>query len=247
MSRDEVVPDRRHRDRVAVLAGREARLVPVRERAHVLVRREVLTEPSLLRGAGVATADGRLTRPIAAFRVEGDQMPLGDVVAVPALAERAGRDAEVVEVGRRIVDVARSSVFVVARNRMGDRAQPSPAQCVRLGERVRAAAFVLVVAERQDSGEVVDRQEQVARRHFLAAGGVPCAEAGIGRIAGDVAGCCDQCGCAADELSLFRFARRPGRRRGRSAARAEAAQRLASSLSRAAPERGDSRRRVRRT
>jgi hypothetical protein len=48
---DEVVPDRRHLGRVAVLAVGEAGLVPVGEDAGVRVGREVGPEPRLLRVA----------------------------------------------------------------------------------------------------------------------------------------------------------------------------------------------------
>ena len=54
----EVLEDRLHERRVAVVAGVEARVVPERERARGRVRGEVGPQPRLLRRA-LAAADGR--------------------------------------------------------------------------------------------------------------------------------------------------------------------------------------------
>ena len=123
----------------------------VGERALPRVLCQVLGEPGLLRAA-FDTRDPR------AVRVERDQVPRTDVVAVPALPGLVGRRSEVVEVPARVLAAVRATrvlILVVARNGPGhvlDRGR-APRRVVGLVERGGAPTFVLDVAERQDGAE----------------------------------------------------------------------------------------------
>src|SRR6266498_389696 len=80
---DQEVPDVGHPLRVAMLAGREAGLVPVGERAEASVLREVALEPLVLNAARRTAADAVRSLSVVALAVERDQMPRTNVVAVP--------------------------------------------------------------------------------------------------------------------------------------------------------------------
>src|SRR6187200_349860 len=86
----ERLEDRRHRRVVAVLARGESRVMPHRDRARDLVRGEVLSHPLLLRRSRAATS----AHP-GAVAVDDDDVPLAEVVAVPALRPISGGGAEV--------------------------------------------------------------------------------------------------------------------------------------------------------
>src|SRR5207244_12739678 len=92
----EIVPERLHGPRWGEgRRGRrvEARVVEQRQLALLGARREVRLEPRLLR-----RADGR--GHVGVVAVQYDDMPGAEVVAVVALAGRASRGAEVIEVAR---------------------------------------------------------------------------------------------------------------------------------------------------
>src|SRR3954468_5790456 len=123
--------------------------MPVSERAEVGVRRKVVAQPCLLLGPRRAAAAGP------ALRVEGDDVPAADVVAVVRLPRdtRTG-GAEVTEesgcavVGGRAasrVRGGRRDVLVVSDRGVCDRLDASPRCAVRRVERREAAALVLVV------------------------------------------------------------------------------------------------------
>ena len=125
---------------VAVAPGAEPGVVPIGERALVVVRREIGLEPTALRAFEVATAD----RPT--VRVQRDEMPVTDVVAVVAAVVRTGLASEVLEVPPRTGAV----VLVVARRGMELGPEPTPRGCEGALEVAQGAVLVLVVAQEQD-------------------------------------------------------------------------------------------------
>src|SRR5215213_706943 len=100
---------------------REARVVPIGERASCRMSCEVGSKPLLLRRPRCAASDAT------AVGVESDHMPGANVEAVVALAPLTRSRAEVVEVGGGgRIDV----VFVVADARGRDRFVLTPARVV---------------------------------------------------------------------------------------------------------------------
>src|SRR3954464_15776326 len=89
---------------------------------------EVGSEPLVLRGARAASSQLR----VRAVRVERDQVPAPDVVAVVALApvpggaRRAADTVEVVEVAARATD----GVLVIPDRRTGQCLDPPPARAI---------------------------------------------------------------------------------------------------------------------
>src|SRR5439155_24695255 len=171
---------------------------------------EIGGQPPPLRTARVAPTG------VGAVRVERDEVPRADVVAVEALAGRAGGGAEVAEVtgrsgvGRIAARAARREVLVVARRRPGDRLGAAPRLVVGGVVGRAAPAVVLVVAQGQYGGGSL-AQDEVRRGQLTAVRAEPLAvlEVGVGGITGDVAGCHD------DGIGpRGRRCRRRGRRRG---------------------------------
>ena len=145
------------------------------------MRGEVRAQPALLDRPGAAR-DSR------AVRVERDQVPAPDVVAVVAAAPRARRPvrrARSVEV----VEVPAPGALVVAEDRTADRLDPSPRRLVDGARFAGRRAVVLDVAERKHGGEP-GADQQVGGRPLAAAraGPVAAVVAGVVGIAGDVAG-----------------------------------------------------------
>src|SRR3989304_929111 len=105
-------------------AGAVASAVPVGEDVFQLVSREVLPQPGLLGGAGIAAAD------LGAFAVEGDEVPGPKVVAVVALAGVASGGAEVIEVAGGTKGV----VIVVAGHRARTVLAGAPGRGIAVGE-----------------------------------------------------------------------------------------------------------------
>src|SRR5205807_6786167 len=93
-------------------ARAEQRVVPVGQGARPRVRGQIRLEPLLL----------RRSRPHRDVRVQGDDVPGAEVVAVVALGGVAGGGAEVAVVARGAGGV----VVVVARHRAGARFEPAP-------------------------------------------------------------------------------------------------------------------------
>jgi hypothetical protein len=116
------LPQRLHRLIVAVATGAEARVMPIGQHTRRATRRQIRTQPSLLRRSGMTPAD------LITVAVERDQMPLADletVVAEPAHTGSSARHADAVE----IVEVSRSAwcaVLVIARCRPDDRRERPP-------------------------------------------------------------------------------------------------------------------------
>ena len=172
---------------VAVAPGAEPGVVPIGERALVVVRREIGLEPTALRAFEVATAD----RPT--VRVQRDEMPVTDVVAVVAAVVRTGLASEVLEVPPRTGAV----VLVVARRGMELGAEPTPRGCEGALEVAQGAVLVLVVAQEQDPREL-GVEHQVRRRPLIAGPRNPGAAVVVvvRGSAGDVTGSRDHRGIA---------------------------------------------------
>ena len=188
-------------------SGAEQRDVPVGGDALARVGGQVRRQPLPLGRSRAATPG------VAAVRVQRDQVPRPDVVAVVALAGRDGarKSAEVVVVAgralvrRRAVGPAVREVVVVTRRRSRDRLEAAPAQVVGVLVGPEAAALVLVVPERQNGCEVaVD--DQVGRRQLAAGVRRPVAAVPVlvRGVAGDVPRGCD------DGVAGCGRARRPG-------------------------------------
>ena len=130
--------------------------MPVRDRALLGAVREIGLEPHLLGRAHVHRD----------VRVQGDDVPVTDVVAVVAFARCAGGRAEVVEVPGG----AGGEVVVVAGDRLGARLEPAPGRIVA----------VLVVAARAVRIGVVARREHRAGNgvHQVRGEGIP----GLGTV-----------------------------------------------------------------
>ena len=123
--RVEHLPEGLHPALVAVLTGAVTRVVEVREDVVARVRREVRLEPRDLGRRRAASADER------AVRIEHDDVPRPEVVAVPAFPARPGGAAEVVEVRRR----GRGRlVFVVPDRGPGARPVATPGRRVTVAE-----------------------------------------------------------------------------------------------------------------
>ncbi len=153
---------------------------------------QVGRQPAALGRAGVAASG------IRTIRVQRDQVPGTNVVAVVALTRDSGSGAKVAEIAGRtgIGGIAPSSaggqVFVVTDDGVGDRLDLTPAQVVRGLERGEAAAVVLRIAEREDGREVAG-YEEIGGLLLLAypSHAEAAVEVGRSRVAGDVAGGCD--------------------------------------------------------
>ena len=140
------------------------------------------------RGATSSAATPPTTADRRAVRVQRDQVPAPEVVAVVALRRIAGGLAEVVVVPRG----AGRAVVVVPGNGSRDRLDPSPGGVVRRSEVGAGAVLVLDVAECQHGG-VAGADEHVRRRALTArkASSPTVMERAVGGIAGDVSGRCD--------------------------------------------------------
>src|SRR6185295_2563177 len=162
---------------VAVLPRREAGMMPVGEGASAGMSGEVRRQPLELRRAGSAAAN------IGAVRVEDDDVPGAELVAVIAPGPLAGGGTEIIEV----TGGARRSILVIARRRAQQRAQPSPRRMERRQVLRQSAVEVLVVSQQQHGVETVPDQ-QVRRRSLAATGSraIAAVEVRIVRIAGDV-------------------------------------------------------------
>src|SRR6266536_246684 len=143
---EQQIPDVGHPLRVAVLAGREAGLVPVGQRAEASVLGEVALKTLVLDAARRTAADAGRALSVGALAVKRDQVPGSEVVAVPT--ERVGR-VEVPNRCRVVVPSTRTAVLVISGCPLSDREQAAPAGGVACGIRVGASAFVLRVAEVQ--------------------------------------------------------------------------------------------------
>src|SRR2546425_11848854 len=119
----EVLPDRLHRDRVAVLPGAEARVMPVGERARRSMSRQVSAQPRLLPRARLAAAYSR------AVAVDDDDVPGAELVAVVPAVRRTGGCAEV----REVAGGAGGEVLVVAGSGMSARKETTPGRGVAVG------------------------------------------------------------------------------------------------------------------
>ena len=125
-------------------ARAEASVVPVRQRATRGVRGEVGAEPALLERAGAHVQ----------VRVQRDNVPVAQVVAVVACARLAGRDAEVGEVAASPPHV----VVVVSRNRVGALPVASPRRLIARHVVVVRAIGVRVVPQREHAaGNTVEQ------------------------------------------------------------------------------------------
>src|SRR5207302_10680274 len=99
----ERLPQRLHHRLAPDPAGAEARVVPVGERASRPMGGEVAPEPLVLRRGGGAAAGNEL-----AVRVEDDDVPSADLVAVVALRRVSRRGAKI-----RVVPGRAGSVVIV--------------------------------------------------------------------------------------------------------------------------------------
>ena len=123
-------------------------MMPVGEERLAGVGRQVGPQPALL-GRACRAAAGDL----AAVAVQHDDVPGAQVVAVVARARRAGRRAEVGEVGSGL-----PGVLVVAERRARAGRVPAPGGRVAAGEGRGIGHRVGVVAEREDrAGEAVEQ------------------------------------------------------------------------------------------
>jgi hypothetical protein len=173
----EVAPERPvARIRAVRGSGREARLVPVSERAGVGVLGQVVREPLLLRRANAVRDLG----------VECDQMPGPDVVGVVEIAA-VERRAEVVPVALCVGRV----VLVVARHRLGRRLEGAPGRVVVAGVVGERPAVIGVVAQRELHARR-DRADQVARVGLAAVGSCDVARSCDDRIAAGPCGSADE-------------------------------------------------------
>src|SRR5215213_310506 len=110
---------------------------------------EVAGEPGRLIGNRT-----RVAREVA-LRVEDDDVPRADVVAVPPTARvgrgRAERRELVAEVAHVPGRVGIDAVVVVAERRPGSRLRPTPTRVVAIGELGGGSILIRVVAERDNS------------------------------------------------------------------------------------------------
>ena len=181
----EVVPERSDAGQIAVLgAGAESGMVPVGEHAGGRVCCEVALEPVVLGTALVAASD------LAAVRVEGDQVPVADLVAVvaaPALARGAVCHAaavEVVEISVGIVEF----VLVITKHRARDLIELAPARLVGGLELLQRRVLVLEIPEGQHRGQVAaPEQGGGVELAAMIGGSLAILPAVVGRSAGDVA------------------------------------------------------------
>jgi hypothetical protein len=106
----------------SMFAGGEARVVPVRQRTHAGVSRQIGLQPLFLRRTGSTTTD------LTTVRIEGNQVPGADIIAIVAFGPVAGRRTEVIIVTAR----AGCQIFVVANGRVNEVFGASPAGVKRL-------------------------------------------------------------------------------------------------------------------
>src|SRR5437870_5803731 len=142
---------------VAVAAGAESGVVPVGERALGAVSCQVGLEPPALRAREIATSD----RPT--VRVQRDEMPRTDVIAVVAAVVGTSPGAEVPEVPL----CASGVVLVVAGRRVELGPETTPGRCERPLEVAERAVLVLVVAQEEDPGQL-GVHEQIRRGLLVA-------------------------------------------------------------------------------
>ena len=100
-----------------IRSGVEARVMPVGERACFRTRREIGSQPLLLRRPGRAQY-----YPATEIRVENDDVPVAQIVTVITLRRIPSRRPEITEVSR----CARRAVLVVSRARHRSRFVTSP-------------------------------------------------------------------------------------------------------------------------
>ena len=157
-------PERLDLRMVAVGAGAEQRVVPVRGDAARRVRGQVRLQPLELRRARAAAADRR------AVRVEGVDPPRAEVVGVPALARLARRRSEVREIAQGIERL----VLVVAGARSGSVPERAPRGLVAVLEVTKRARRVGVVTCREHrAGDVLDQVRRLRVAGVLASRDVP--------------------------------------------------------------------------
>src|SRR5690348_1511925 len=154
---EQIPPERVINWVVAVLAGAESRLMPVREDARRGMLAQVGREPPLFRGAGRTAADE------VAFGVQRDEVPPPQVIAVVTPAWVAGGGPEVAVVAAGIA----AQVLVITGNRMADRIETPPAGTEIALVALVPADRVLVVTELEHRGGM-DPLEKVAGGHLAA-------------------------------------------------------------------------------
>src|SRR5919202_619964 len=115
-------------------------MMPIGERARGGMGGEVCPQPLLLRGASLAATD------LFAIRVQHDQVPGTDVIAVVALGRIAGRRSKVAVV----VDSRRRAVFVVPDRWMRDGFDAPPRGPVSLLKLGQGPLLVLEIAQRKN-------------------------------------------------------------------------------------------------
>lgn len=123
-------------------AAAEQRVMAVSQNACVGMLGEILAQPGLFRRAnGAAPQYFRVT-----IRVESDDMPGAEVVAVIPLANGPRLRAPILKISVR----ARVDVFVVSQGRLRSRLKLSLRRAIAVLKFVGAAAFVGQVARRED-------------------------------------------------------------------------------------------------
>src|SRR5918996_2044079 len=160
---------------VAVVPAREPRVVPVRQRALGVVCSKISHEPLVLGRARTAPTDRRT------LRVKRDEVPAGEIEAVPPLAGRPSGCPEVREVSLR----TRGQVLVIPRRGEGDALRHSPARSVGEQELLVGTIFILVVPRGQHGIHTI---QQIGCVLLPAGGGgpEPPIETRAERVAGDV-------------------------------------------------------------
>ena len=89
------LPDRLHLDRVAMLAGAEARVMPIGQRTGCRVRAQIGAQPLLLGRTHLAAADDLL-----AVAIEDNHVPVAEIIAIVASCRVASSGAEIREIAR---------------------------------------------------------------------------------------------------------------------------------------------------
>ena len=160
----------------SVPAGTQKRVMPVGDGARESVTGEIGGQEAILRGAFTAASD------LSAVAVERDEMPIADVVLIPAFVPGADRDpfaGEIIEVPGR----ESCLVLMIPRDGVRDVVEPTPCRVVTLVELSERPRFVLQIAQRKD-----DHRRALGLLRQDEIGGVlgPAGHPGRRAVAGDI-------------------------------------------------------------
>src|SRR6266436_659434 len=148
----------------------EQRMVTIGEYASVGVLREVLLQPGVLRRACVAAPQA----PGAAIRIQHDDVPNAQIIAVVALTRRPGLRTPIAEIAR----CRRFHILVVSESRLYPVFEASPGWVIAIPEIFRTSFFVSQIARCKDCPwNLFDKfSGRLGAFRILATGDVSCAD-----------------------------------------------------------------------